>query len=107
MTRHHSEWERQRQSELDEQRDMDMIESSLLGSEADYQSNAYAAWNNGMHSNATPMTSPPVSEPSSLAAYAAMDPFFAAQLQTAQQPFGQPRAGSYGFSSMRSTYASS
>ncbi|KAG8865348.1 hypothetical protein FRB96_000238 [Tulasnella sp. 330] len=109
-----SEWERQRQAELEEERDMEMIESSLVGgADAGYHqyhqgyNNAYGVWNNAIpHPNPSPTMSPPVSEPSSYEAYAAMDPFFAAQLQNSQQPFGQPRNTGFGFPSSRSAFSS-
>ncbi|KAG8979201.1 hypothetical protein FRB94_007118 [Tulasnella sp. JGI-2019a] len=118
LTRYNSEWERQRQAELEDEREMEMVESSLLGgsgADSGYHhrqqnySNAYCGWNNSIpHSNSTPTTSPPVSEPSSYEAYAAIDPFFAAQLQNSQQAFRQQRNTGYGFPSSRpSAFASS
>lgn len=112
-----SEWERQRQAELEEEQDMEMIESSLVGGGADagyhhhhhhhHQQQTYGVWSTAIpHSNLSPMMSPPVSEPSSYEAYAAVDPFFAAQLQNSQQPYGQPRNTGYGFPSSRSAFAS-
>jgi len=113
LNRYNSEWERQRQGELEDERDMEMIENSLLGGGETYQYQQQQAQRyhvGGQWSNhSSPTMSPPVSEPS-FAAYAAMDPFFAAQLQSTQaQPFGQAIqiTPGYGFANPRSTFASS
>jgi hypothetical protein len=103
-----SEWERQRQSKLEDDQDMEVVENSLgiQNEQYPYQQRYHAGgWSNksAPHSStSSPSYSPPTSDLSSFNAYAAADPFFAAQLKNTQaQPFGQGIAPSYGFAATR------